>query len=556
MRFFITAFSVFMLLFLCQDSAQAQRRYDIYWVSFKDKKNTPYSIFRPQEYLSPRALERRARYNIPIDSTDLPITPEYLEPISIKGFKIHSRSRWLNGVAVLVEAASANVDDLKQFEFIKDVFPIGFKRRVEPSTTKVGERDYSTQYRKKDHLYGLGKNQITMLNGHYLHKMGFEGQEMHVAIMDGGFDGIRETPAFDSLFQRGQILGTHDFVQGDDYVYESSTHGRNVLSCMAANMPYLFVGTAPEAKYYLFKTEDVKGEYLIEEYNWIAAVEQADQLGVDVINSSLGYYDFDDNDMDYGYVDIDGKTSAMTRAANLAAKKGLFIVNSAGNEGNGKWKHITVPGDAEGIMTVGAVDRDGYHAKFSSFGFEEKDYIKPNVMARGAIAVVAAKKRYDTSYSNGTSFASPIMAGVVTSFWQAMPEYSNAELIQAIENSASKTDQPDNAYGYGIPDFYAAYKELSGSVIELNKKQAYYTEVVDLSERLDIFMSKVKAFKAEVTLHNVHGQLIFSDSSDLTSQYERKLWYQTVPNWKNLPKGVYYMTIYLDGDTKRLLLSK
>ncbi|MGH1336491.1 MAG: S8 family peptidase [Aureispira sp.] len=556
MRFFTPIFSVFIFLLFWQDTAQAQRRYDIYWVSFKDKKNTPYSIFRPQEFLSPRALERRARYNIPIDITDLPITPQYLEPISVKGFKIHSRSRWLNGVAVIVETASANAEDLKQFEFIKDVFPIGFKRRVEPAATEVGERDYSKKYRKKDHFYGLGKNQITMLNAQYLHKMGFKGQEMHVAIMDGGFDGIRETPAFDSLFQRGQILGTHDFVQGDDYVFESSSHGRNVLSCMAANMPYLFVGTAPAAKYYLFKTEDVKGEYLIEEYNWVAAVERADQLGVDVINSSLGYYDFDDNDMDYGYVDINGKTSAMTQAANLAASKGVFIVNSAGNEGSGKWRYITVPGDAQNIMTVGAVDRDGFHVKFSSLGFQDRTYIKPNVVARGAIAVVAAKKRYDTSYSNGTSFASPIMAGAVTSFWQAMPRHSNVELLQAIENSATQQDAPDNAYGYGIPNFYEAYKTLSGSVIELNAQQDYYKEPVDLSERLDIFMSKVKAYKATVTLHNAEGQLIFTDSSDLTAMYARKLWYQTVPNWKELPKGVYYMTINLDGTIKRLLLAK
>jgi hypothetical protein len=555
MRFFISFFSVFVVVLLWQETAQAQRRYDIYWVSFKDKQNTPYSLFHPQEYLSPRALERRERYNIPIDSTDLPINPAYLEPIDIKGFKIHSRSRWLNGVAVIVETASANVEDLKQFEFIKDVFPIGFKRRVEPPT-ELGDRDYKTKYRQKEHFYGLGKNQITMLNGHYLHKMGFKGQTMHVAVIDGGFDGIRETPAFDSLFQRGQILGTHDFVQGDDYVFESSTHGRNVLSCMASNMPYLFVGTAPDAQYYLFKTEDVKGEYLIEEYNWIAAVEKADQLGVDVINSSLGYYDFDDNDMDYGYVDLDGKTAAMTKAATMAANKGIFIVNSAGNEGNDKWKHITVPGDAENIMTVGAVDRDGFHVKFSSYGFEDKKYVKPNVMARGAIAVVAAKKRYDTSFSNGTSFASPIMAGAVTSFWQALPRYNNLELLQAIENSANRKDEPNTAYGYGIPDFYEAYKSLSNSVIELTQEQTYYKDAYNNTERLDIFMSQVPAFSAGVQLHNAQGELLFTDSSDLKENYARQLWYQTVPNWQKLPKGVYYMTINLDGKTKRLLLCK
>jgi hypothetical protein len=541
--------------FLFQSETEAQRKYDVYWVSFKDKKNNPYSIFHPQEYLSARAIERRNRFGISIDESDLPITPAYLEPILIKGFKIHATSKWLNGVAIITESASTNPEDLKSFEFIKDVFPIGFKREVQTSPG-LGQRDYKQVYKTKDNYYGMGKNQINMLKGEYLHKMGYEGQEMHIAIMDGGFEGMPETPGFDSLFVNGQILGTHDFVEGDDYVFESSSHGRNVASCMVANMPFLFVGTAPKAKYYLFKTEDVKGEYWIEEYNWVAAIERADQLGVDLVNSSLGYYDFDDNDMDYAYVDIDGKTSAMTRAASLAAKKGMLVVTSAGNEGNDKWKHITVPGDAENVLTVGAVDRDGYHARFSSYGFEERAMIKPNVMARGAIAVVAAKKRYDTSYSNGTSFSAPIMAGMVSTLWQAFPEYSNMEIIRTLENNGHYKDKPDNVYGYGVPDFLAAYKSLRKSVVELQPNQAYYYHLTNEKKHLDIFMSRVKAYKALVSLRNTTGKLLYQEETLFKTKSDKLLWYQTVPNWETIPEGVYFLTIELDDFVQRVLITK
>lgn len=555
MNIYIKVLFTVLFAFLFQTKSEAQRKYDIYWVSFKDKKNNPYSIFHPQEYLSPRAIERRNRFGIPIDASDLPVNPQYLEPILVKGFKIHATSKWLNGVAIITESASTNPEDLKSFEFIKDVFPIGFKRKVQKAKS-IGQREYKETYKTKDNFYGMGKNQINMLQGQYLHKMGFEGQEMHIAIMDGGFEGMPETPAFDSLFVNGQILGTHDFVEGDDYVFESSSHGRNVASCMVANMPFLFVGTAPKAKYYLFKTEDVKGEYWIEEYNWIAAIERADQLGVDVVNSSLGYYDFDDNDMDYGYVDIDGKTSAMTKAANFAAQKGMLVVTSAGNEGNDKWKHITVPGDADSVLTVGAVDRDRYYARFSSLGFEEKSIIKPNVMARGAIAVVAAKKRYDTSYSNGTSFSAPIMAGMVSTFWQAFPDRSNMEIIHTLENHGHYKDKPDNVYGYGVPDFFAAYKSLRKSVIELKPKQRYYYHLTNAKNNLDIFMSNIKAYKASISLHNTTGKLFYEGESTFKTKNDKLLWYQTIPNWEKLPDGVYFLTIELDDFTKRILIAK
>lgn len=547
---------LFFFAFLISFQINAQRNYDIYWVSFKDKKDSPYSVFHPQEYLSARAIERRQRFNIPIDESDLPINPSYLEPIITKGFKIHNVSKWLNGVAIITESSSTSPKDLLAFEFVKEVFPIGFKRDAKPAPAEIGEREYNQNYKTKNSYYGVGKNQIQMLNGDYLHKMGFEGQDMHVAILDAGYEYFRETPAFDSLINSGRLLGTHDFVEGDDYVFESSSHGRDVLSCMAANLPYLFVGTAPQASYYLFKTEDMLGEYVIEEYNWVSAAERSDELGVDIINSSLGYYTFDDKKMDYAYVDINGKTSAMSQAATFAAKKGILVVISAGNEGYKDWKHITVPGDADSVLTVGAVDRDGYIARFSSLGFEDRDLIKPDVVARGVISVVAAPKRYDTSYNSGTSFSSPIMAGMVTAFWQALPEYSNMEIIRQLQNHASQKEAPNNSLGYGIPDFFAAYKNFRPSVIELESSKTYYSYLAKLNKHLDIFVSKMDISEMNISLSNTQGQVLFKKSATFNITIEKELQHQSIPNWESLPNGVYFLTVQLDGSSKRILLTK
>ena len=556
MKILVNTLGVIAITLFASKEVQA-RKYDLYWIGFKDKKDTPYSIFNPQEYLSARALERRSRYGIHIDSLDLPINQKYLEPIKIKGFEVHLESKWLNGVIVKVpENLSVSPEDLLTFDFVKEVFPIGFSRKVLPIAEK-GERDYNNNYKKRKKFYGYGTNQIEMLNGQYLHRMGYKGEGMLVAIFDGGFEGMLETPAFDSIYKNNQILGTKDFVEGDDYVYESTTHGRDVLSTMASNMPYLFVGTAPKAQYYLFKTEDHPlGEYVAEEYYWLAAAEYADQIGVYIINSSLGYHSFDDDKMDYAYVDLDGNYSTMTKAARIAADKGILVVSAAGNEGRKKWKHITVPNDAENILTVGAVDRDGYHASFSSYGFEDRNIIKPNVVARGAIAVIAAKKKYGTSFSNGTSFASPIMAGMVTTFWQAFPELTNKDIIYTLQNHASQKDSPDNALGYGVPDFLAAHITHRNSVIELKNDQSYYKHIEDLDHRFDLFMKNIKAVDINYRLYNSIGQVVYEGKEHLTTNFEKKLWHLSIPVWNELPNTVYTLELDLDGDMKRILLTK
>ena len=544
---------VLLLFMFFSLSLYAQRDYDIHWVQFKTKQGTPFSVFHPQDFLSERAIARRARQGIKIDSLDLPVNPAYVKAIKDAGFGIHLISKWMNGAAVI--GSAKEVAKLKDKDFVSSIRPIGFVRDGGPGHNYIGKREYQNSWDKDDDYYGDSRNQIKMLNGHFLHKMGFRGQGMHLAVLDGGWTEMRETPAFDSLYAKKQLVFTRDFVQNDEYVYEGSDHGRDVLSCMAANLPYLFVGTSPDAYYYLFKTEDDGGEYIVEEYNWAAAMEFADSIGVELINSSLGYSDFDDDEMDHTYREMDGNTTVITRAADIAAGRGIMVVTSAGNEGDSKWHYISVPGDADSVMTVGAVDRDAYHAKFSSYGFEKHYQIKPNLMARGHMAIVAAVGSYNTRYNFGTSFSSPILAGMTASLWQGLPDVSNMELLRAMEKYGNRADKPDFQYGYGAPDVYAVYKELSkGAVVELNTKASYiYHPANPYAKQLNFVEDNTVYGTLELELYDAFGKLL------VRKTVERKdgdVGHIGVLNWEAYPAGTYIAYLKFGFETKRVLLVK
>jgi serine protease AprX len=545
---------LFFGLGLFSNEASGQRSYDVFWVGFSDKAGSAHSIFRPQDYLSQRALARRVQQNIPIDSTDLPVSAAYLEALSKRGLRIHGASRWFNGAVVV--GTQEQIDSLKiGLNFITDTRAIGFSR-VATKPALLGRRDVSADFRRNSDYYGAGANQIKMLNGHYLQAMGWRGAGMHIAVFDGGFIELRETPVFYSLYERNLVLGTRDFVEGDDFVYEADDHGRDVASTMAANIPNLFVGTAPDAAYYFIKTEDAAGEYIVEEYYWLLAAEYSDSIGVDVINSSLGYAQFDDKKMSHAYVDLDGKTTPITRAAALAADKGILVVTSAGNEGSEKWKHITAPGDAPNILTVGAVDRDGFYANLSSVGFASQPYIKPDIAARGLQAVVASKGSFDTRYSSGTSFSSPIIAGMTASLWQAVPHKTNLEIMAALRAVGDQADKPDYKRGYGVADYYRAYQLLTGSVLEVNagSNDSYLKQPRDISQRLDIFISETQGVsKAEISIYNALGELVFEQNVPIV---RNQLSYCNVSDWDKVADGVYYLYIRLGKNTKRVLLTK
>jgi serine protease AprX len=457
---------IFLLLTCGTLSAQPLTKH---WVRFADKKASPYSIDKPEAFLSPRAIERRKRYNIAIEENDLPVNPEYIEQLEAIGCEVYTTSKWFN--ATTVYCTEGMLAKVRKLPFVISTEEVGRFYKKNPKRTRPKVRDQKAEYYQKDKHYGFGRNQIKMLNGDILHKMGYDGTGMLVAILDGGFSNVDIMPFFDTLRATNRIMEGRDLVDNDDYVYESSSHGSQVLSTMAANLPGMFIGTAPGATYVCIKTEDVRSELRIEEDNWVAGAEYADSLGVDVINSSLGYTTFNIKSMSHEYKDLDGNTSRATIGADIAASKGLLIVVSAGNEGNGSWKYVGAPADADSVMAVGALDMYGDRVGFSSQGPTADGRVKPSVMARGGQSVVGSLYAYKVDSVDGTSFASPIMAGMVTSLWQAFPNKTNMEIIQAIERSSDRYDSPDRKYGHGTPDFYKAYRLLEGEGQVKNKKK-------------------------------------------------------------------------------------
>ena len=302
--------------------------------------------------------------------------------------------------------------------------------------------------------YGYALEQIKLLNGLKLHRAGFRGQGMRVAVIDAGFLNVDRISMFDSL----HLLGTYNVVSPQQSVFAEDEHGTKVLSCLAANAPGWMVGTAPEASYWLIKSEDSRSEYPIEEDYYVAALEFADSVGVAVITSSLGYFAFDVDSMSYTQADLDGCTAFISRAAHRAVEKGLLLFSSAGNEGNGTWEKITFPADTEGVLTVGSVTSQKERSRFSSKGLTADGRIKPDLVALGSGSCVVIGSG-EISYGSGTSFATPILAGMGICLWQALPQLTPQELIDLLRQSGSQAERPDAELGYGLPDCYKTYKK-------------------------------------------------------------------------------------------------
>ena len=456
--------SFLLILFVTAFFAQAQIASNIYWVQFTDKANSPYSIDNPSEYLSQRALDRRARLGIEIDEYDIPVNPQYLQAVADCGAQLLNPSKWLNGVSVYTNS-QAVVDAINQLEFVEVVrncpnFPeaqrdkeIWLENEMKPSAANTrGSRGY----------YGGAETQVQQINADKLHELGYDGTGVYVAVLDGGFVGTPDQTCFDAMRNEGRLLGVRDFVYGSESVYSQSTHGTSCLSTMAAYDPNNMVGTAPKASYLLIHTEDGNGENIVEEYNWVSGAELADSLGVDVCSTSLGYIDFDMPQWDHPFEHFDGHTAPMTIGAEIAASRGMLCMNSAGNEGGGTCT-LGIPADAEHILTVGAVDASGQRAWFSSVGPTYDGRIKPDVMAMGEDTYVASGYPGWQPYytGNGTSFSNPVLAGAVACLRQACPNASVQEICDALRAVGNNANNPDSYNGYGIPDFLAALNMLN-----------------------------------------------------------------------------------------------
>lgn len=431
------------------------------WVYFKDKPSETAFTNAPLTMLTQRALDRRMRYNISLDVYDVPVEASYaLQIKNAAGISVKARSKWLN--AMHIQGVQSDIENLLNLTFVdkvefanKSLNTSGKNNSAQKTIQQKNKLDFTTDFN-----YGNAANQIEMLKGDALHQQNFTGKGMQIAIIDAGFPNVDTYLAFKRIRDNNQILGGYDFVNRNENFYTGHYHGMAVLSTIAGYIDNQFIGTAPDAKFYLFISEDNDNETPLEESLWVEAAEKADSLGVDVINTSLGYTKFDNPSYDYSYNDMDGKTTFISRGAEIAFSRGMILVNAAGNEGNDAWQYINAPADAESVLSIGAVNAFGTIANFSSFGPTSDGRIKPDVCAQGA-GVYIINSAGNIATSNGTSFASPVLTGVITCLWQAFPEKTNSEIIQLVKESAHLFTSPTAQEGNGIPDFNAIYESLT-----------------------------------------------------------------------------------------------
>jgi len=500
---FIAAFALVILFF--PSFAQTEHHF---FVQFHDKLLNYVELDDVQSFMSEKSLKRREIQGVKLDSIDLPVTKAYLDNTIEPGIELRFVSKWLNGAVISVQDKE-NAYKLKVKFFVDEVVYLGHSEKEKASksgTKSAGDIpiDQNNQYKRSTdeskEYYNTSYDQIQMLRGIELHKAGLKGRGMLVAVFDAGFYRVDELSAFKSLRDENRLVATFDIVTGDQNVYEDNDHGMNVLGVMAANSPGQIMGTAPEASYVLFRTESKRFENLLEELNWVRAAEMADSMGVDVINSSLGYNTFDEKRLDHNHSELDGKTSYISRGAHIASTRGILVVNASGNDGNKSWHKINFPADASGILTVGAVDLNLNPPAFSSYGPTADYRIKPEISALGYQASITTT--YGTGMANGTSFSCPIVAGMMTCLWQSDRSKSPEELISAISRSGHLFYNPDNVLGYGVPDFYKALTILGqNKSFDYNKTAPLYPikDTLIVGDRIDIHIASDSSVRYELT---------------------------------------------------------
>jgi serine protease AprX len=483
---------------------QAQVAPHTYWIQFTNKDHNTYSLSRPLDFLSQRSLDRRTRQGLTLSESDLPVSRPYLDSLRKIGGKVLFTSRWQNTATVY--SADTN--------FLSNAFKI--------SIVKAGIKVYKTDikvhamaqtmlsaldtYNSDD--YGASFGQIHIHNGELMHNSGFRGQNMVIGILDAGFYNVDKLSAFKAMRDRKGILGVHDFLRGDDSVFNKDTHGMIVLSVICGNIRGKLIGTAPEADFYLFRTENAATEYEVEEATWVAGMERADSVGADVINSSLGYTTFDDPKMNHSYTDMDGHTTIISKEASLAASKGIILANSAGNLGTRAFHYVSAPADAENILTVGAIGKDRKLANYTSRGPTYDGRIKPDVSAIGYQTISATTVDGEVAGVNGTSLSSPVIAGLVTCLWQEFPHKSSYEIIDAVKRSSDRYANPNDSFGYGIPDF-----SIARQILRIDDKATDFMGDIypnPFQDNFTLNFYTAHAQQAEIFLVNMIGQVVWT----------------------------------------------
>ncbi|WP_163394218.1 S8 family serine peptidase [Flavobacterium limi] len=502
------------------------------WVYFNSKPNAQTYLNSPLLILSQRAIDRRTNQNIALNFTDAPLETAYVSQIKTSsGITVMAKSKWLN--ALHIRGTQASISALTAFAFVDKV--VFANKSLNLTGKKVLQNKVSQTKNKLEtavnYNYGTSANQIQMLNGHVLHQQNYTGSGKIIAVMDAGFPGVNTAEPFRKIRDNNQILGGYDYVSRNANFYAGGSHGTMVLSAMGGYKENALVGTAPDASYYLFRTEIDALENPLEESLWVEAAEKADSLGVDIITTSLGYFgDRNNPDYNYTYSDMNGVTTFISRGAEIAFSKGIIVVAAAGNEGGQTEKHIGGPADAVSVIAVGSVTGTKVKSSFSSIGPSYDGRIKPDIMAQGSSAVISDISGNIVT-SDGTSFSCPIMAGMIACLWQAYPEKTNQEIRTMVIQSADKYLTPDNNYGYGIPNFGAAL--AVGNFV--NNDFVLYPNPAKTNVT---FLFSNEVHNASVIIYSILGEKVL----------EKKITGQNPDlSVESLKSGIYFYTFDADG---------
>ncbi len=532
-----------------------------YLIRFTDKHNSPYQIKQPSDYLSAKSIQRRFKQNISIDSSDLPPNPLYIDSIKhIPGVTFINQSKWLNQILVHVTDSTA-INLINNYSFVAWLKKVGNNNypaiNFIPPNNNITRNNIqlTTNTITADTInYGDNAAQIKIHEGNYLHNNGFRGQGMTIAMLDAGYYNYLHNPAFDSLRLQNRVTDEYDFVMNERSVNEDHSHGSICLSVMAANSPGLIVGSAPNANYLLYRTEDVASETLIEEQNWIAGAEKADSIGADLISSSLGYIEFDDSTHTHSYEQRDGNTTMITAAADLAAKKGMIVINAVGNYGSSPThkKFVMCPADGDSVVAVGMINKDGEIHHNSNWGPNGAGKTKPNIVSVGWNAVYANNNGLPAT-TNGTSLATPNVAGLIACLWQAFPEFTNMEIIDAVQQSADRYLQPDDQYGYGIPNFRIASTLLHNkreAKLQARLKKSFITAYpVPFKQQFTVFLKAPVTAKVNMRLVSAHGKIIQAKVYNfIKDDYYSIDWFAP-----QLSAGVYYLQYHDNEGNKKTI---
>ncbi|HNP17096.1 MAG TPA: S8 family serine peptidase [Fulvivirga sp.] len=515
-------------------TAMAQNRYVVH---FTDKENSPYNVNQPEEFLSTKSISRRINQSIPVVVEDLPVNPDYLAAVKATGAKVFFRSKWLN--AVLIEADNTELTAIQGLSFVSNVELVAPNSRLKSRSSSDNDGKVSKNNRTEELETAFQNN---LLGVDLLHADGYQGQGVSIAFMDAGYKGVNTAAAFLHLFANDKLLMKYNLVENDTNVYQYDVHGTQVFGTVAGQIQNQYEGIATEADFMLFVTEDVPTEYRIEEYNFLFAAEMADSAGVDIINTSLGYNTFSDPSMNYTYEQMDGVTTIITQAAELAFSKGILVVTSVGNNGKSDtWPYLTAPADGKNVLSVGATDQSNLRANFSSIGPTSDGRIKPELMALGVSPALLNQNGDVIHSSNGTSFSSPQIAGLAALLWQSQPTLSNKELFDLMLSLGNRSENPDNNYGYGIPN----YGKYITSVDETSKSIKPFPN--PFSDYISLSGMAGSQF-IQVDLIDANGKTILKQS------FENMINDELTVDTRHFPSGIYILQ--LNGAKRQNLIQR